>query len=120
MYQKQRGATFWSWLVVGAMASVYIVVGVQLVPVYKENISVKQALKNLKNVNNLSLNKDTVYKHLSKQFNIDNVDRIKKEHIKIVRKKGRGGKVHVIYDVKISIFGSDFSLVVDFDESVTL
>ena len=119
MLVRQKGASMWSWLVVMAMASIYIIVGLQLVPIYFENLSVKKALKNLEEIDREQRTKKQIVKALQKQFLIDSVNTVKTEHIKI--KPIGSGKlsISIDYDARVTVAGNLY-VVVEFRERVDI
>ncbi|MCO7225467.1 DUF4845 domain-containing protein [Pleionea sp. CnH1-48] len=118
MFRRQKGASIWSIMMIGAMVGGYGMVGIQLVPVYIENMSVKKALESLEK-ENTKMSKAQVNRKLAAQFNINQVERVTKENIHF--KPTRGGKmrVSIVYDVKIDLV-SNLSVLVEFDDSVEI
>ena len=86
MKRKQSGLTFIGFVIVLAVAGLFIYVGMKLVPMYTEYYSVKKALASLANEDNIANRsapdiKERLFKRLYMSYALD----IKKEHVKIER-----------------------------------
>jgi hypothetical protein len=86
MKRKQSGLTFIGFVIVLAIAGLFIYVGMKLVPMYTEYYSLKKALASLANEDGIANRsapevKDRLFKRLYMSYALD----IKKEHVKIER-----------------------------------
>ena len=86
MKRKQSGLTFIGFVIVLAVAGLFIYVGMKLVPMYTEYYSLKKALASLANEDGIANRsapevKDRLFKRLYMSYALD----IKKEHVKIER-----------------------------------
>jgi len=86
MKRKQSGLTFIGFVIVLAVAGLFIYVGMKLVPMYTEYYSLKKALAGLANEDGIANRsapeiKERLFKRLYMSYALD----IKKEHVKIER-----------------------------------
>jgi hypothetical protein len=86
MKRKQSGLTFIGFVIVLAVAGLFIYVGMKLVPMYTEYYSLKKALASLANEDGIANRsapdiKERLFKRLYMSYALD----IKKEHVKIER-----------------------------------
>ncbi len=119
MYQKQRGASMWQWLIVGGMAAVFIYVGIMLFTVYFENMSVKKALQSIEQLDKDKRSKSDIKKKIENQFNVNQVTRATGDNIKFKTLKSGGLEVSVEYEVKIHLVSNIYVLTV-FNDKVEI
>lgn len=80
LFNKQVGASIWSWMIVGAMVVTLFVCGLQLLPLYMENYAVKSALNSIandeeiKSTDLLNNKKRLVLKGLDSRFMVNNIE----------------------------------------------
>lgn len=98
MKHKQRGMTLIGFVMVLAIAGLFIYVGMKLIPMYTEFYSVKKALAAMANEDGIA-NKSAadVKRSLAKRLNMSYAGTIKSEHVKVER-KGPGWFVTVEYE----------------------
>ncbi|WP_144391401.1 DUF4845 domain-containing protein [Pleionea sediminis] len=116
MLTKQRGASFWQWLIIGGMAGVFLYAGLMLTPIYMEGMSVRKALLSVEK-SNVGRSQNEILKKIQANFQIDQVERATTKDIKF--KNLRNGKLEVSieYNAKVQMFGNLY-LLVEFRESV--
>ena len=116
-HKKQKGLTLISTIfVLGLIAAVTLLV-LKIGPLYMDHNKVVQALHSLKNrpeIENAS--KREVWNALNKQFGMNYVYDVKKEHVKVTSRDGYL-KVQIVYHVKQPIV-SNLSAWIDFDDSI--
>lgn len=88
MKRKQSGLTFIGFVIVLAIAGLFIYVGMKLVPMYTEYYSVKKALASLANEDGIANQsapevKQRFFKRLYMSYALN----IKNEHVKIERRE---------------------------------
>ena len=88
MKRKQSGLTFIGFVIVLAIAGLFIYVGMKLVPMYTEYYSVKKALASLANEDGIAnvaapVVKERFFKRLYMSYALN----IKREHVKIERRE---------------------------------
>ncbi|NVJ61797.1 MAG: DUF4845 domain-containing protein [Gammaproteobacteria bacterium] len=118
MYQKQRGASMWQWMFYAAVGFLGLYVALNLTPIYIEGMSVRQALAKLEHQGGGSSKREIMAK-LEKQFQLDQVNSVKKEHIKF--RQVRDGKLEVTieYEKRVPLIGNLY-LLVDFKNKATI
>lgn len=97
MYQKQRGATMWQWLFYVAIGFLGLYIALNLTPIYIEGMSVKQALAKLEKQASGSTKREIMSK-LEAQFQIDQVNSVKKEHIHFRQVRDSRWEVKIEYE----------------------
>lgn len=86
MKSKQRGLTFIGFVIVLAVAGLFVYVGMKLVPMYTEYYSVKKALASLANEDGIANQAAPVVKErLFKRLYMSYALGIKRENVKIER-----------------------------------
>lgn len=98
MKHKQRGMTLIGFVIVLAVAGLFIYVGMKLIPMYTEFYSVKKALAAMANEDGIA-NKSAadVRRSLEKRLSLSYAGTIKREHVKIER-QGPGWMVTIAYE----------------------
>lgn len=88
MKRKQSGLTFIGFVIVLAVAGLFIYVGMKLVPMYTEFYAVKKALASLANEDNIA-NKSAgeVEKMFFKRLYMSYALTVKNEHVKVERRE---------------------------------
>lgn len=88
MKRKQSGLTFIGFVIVLAVAGLFIYVGMKLVPMYTEYYSVKKALASLANEDNIaSRSAPEVKQRFFKRLYMSYALNIKNEHVKVERRE---------------------------------
>lgn len=106
MKHKQRGMTLIGFIVVLAVAGVFVYCGMKLFPMYSEFYSVKQALEGLAaepGISNASPAKirDLFFRRLY----ISYAENVEKKNVKIERDEG-GYTIYVDYEVRKPLIGN--------------
>jgi Domain of unknown function (DUF4845) len=119
MDHKQRGITLMGFIFLLLVAAFFALIGMKLVPVYSEFMSVKSSMNALAKEGGMG-DKDIsdIQKDLQRRFDIDYVDSIQAKQAKLM--PGTGGKqLNMNYEVRTPfVYNIDF--VVKFDYSVDL
>ena len=88
--KKQRGMTFWGWLVVLGIVGVAALVGIKLFPKYYDFFSVKSIVNQIAEEDYVTAPKaQQVWKSMNKYLDVNYIEYIKKEHLKVKKRKGR-------------------------------
>ena len=100
MKRAQGGMTLIGFIIVLAVAGVFIYMGMKVIPMYSEFYSVKEALHGLAGEPGIA-NKDPaeIKKLLFRRLDISYADTVEPEHVKIVRKDS-GYLMTVKYEVR--------------------
>lgn len=113
---KQNGMSVFGISIVLVFVVLVIIIVLKLIPVYIENFTVASALTSLED-SEVSLDKAGIRNRLMKNFQINNIDVVKKEHITI-KDIGHGKKqVTIEYEVRLPLMGN-IDAVVQFLDSV--
>lgn len=107
MHIRQKGATIWVNLIWVLMGVSIAVIGLKVIPVYLDSYTVTGALDGLKSQPDLAKLKDKdIHKILEKQFQINSVRHIKKDHILIQRNKKskKLENIQINYEVREHLF----------------
>ena len=116
-YKKQQGMTLISLTFLLGLIGFFTLLVLKVGPIYMNHSKVVHALETLKNRPDIAnKSKREVRRSLSKQFNMNYVDHIKKEDIKVDSHHGYV-KVQIKYHVKELLF-YNLSVWVDFDNSI--
>lgn len=114
--QHQRGLTMISWVIIIALASLLVVMGLKLFPVYMEHFSVSSSLKSLSTDDGLrGVSPGELRTALEKRLQINDVKSVDKDAITVAR-NGGVYEVNVAYEVQIPfVYNIDF--LVSFDDT---
>ena len=116
---QQDGLTAVSILLIILMIGGAVFVAFQLIPVYIEHFGVVSSLKSLEQEPGLhSKSQIEIQTMLRKRLEINDVKRVSKEDIEIKRQQN-DTNIRIAYEVQVP-FVSNISLLVAFDNSVTL
>lgn len=116
---KQQGLTFISWLVIIVVAGFLVMVGIKITPVYIEHYAVKKSMESLRAEPLISRKTVTeIRKMLMRRLDMNNIQYLGKEEIKISRASGVT-TITISYEKRKPIVGN-ISLVMTFDDSVEL
>jgi len=116
---KQRGLTAISWLLVIAVAAIFVTLIIRLVPVYIDGFSVYESLESMKTETNLkNFPVKAVKKKLLTRLNINSVYSVTGDDIYVTKKSGKT-TIEVEYEVRQNVAGN-LDLVVSFQKAVTI
>jgi len=116
---KQHGLTAISWVVVIAIAAMFAIFLLRLIPIYIDGYSVRESVNYMGTQKKLAKYPARgIKKSLLKKLNINSVYSVTAEDIYVTKK---GGKVivEVDYEVREKIIGN-LDFVVSFHEEVTI
>lgn len=116
MAKRQQGMTLISWILVFIVAGIFGIVGIKTVPAYLQYLSVKTTLNKVaQEANDNGWRGTEVWSSISKKLDVNNVNYIKKEHIKAGKKKN-GYEIKLDYSHHVPLF-ANIELVVVFDHT---
>ncbi len=113
--KKQQGVTGASVIGIVALVLFFALILIRLAPVYIEHFSVKDSLKSLAEEQKPGTPAQMRDK-LQKRFSINQIERVKKEHVSFER-KGRNYIVTVKYEARVP-FISNIDFVASFEDSI--
>ena len=114
---RQEGITAIGALVILVLVGFLALAVLKLFPVYMEHFSVTASMESLKEKpGDGPLNKRTLEKLLMRRLNINSVDSVDREHIKVEPVSG-GFLVSVAYEERVP-FMANIDFVVSFDDEV--
>ena len=115
-YRKQRGLTLISFFILMGFIGFFVLLILKVGPIYLDHSKVVHSLEALKSRADIEKNtKREIWTLLNKQLQMNSVDHIKKENVKITTRSNYL-KVQLIYHVKQPLFGN-LSVWVDFDNA---
>ena len=118
-FSKQHGLTTISWIVVIAIAALFAIFLLRLIPIYIDGYSVGSAVKNMKTEKKyVNSSVRGIKKALLRNLNINSVYSVNAEDI-YVTKKGDNIIVEVDYEVREKIVGN-LDFIVSFHKEVTI
>ena len=105
-YKRQKGITMWSFAFVVGVIGLFFYIGINLVPVYSENVAMKDALEaSLKNVGRAEVRKKKIIETVDKRLYIDGYyDVPDLNEVLKVEKKRTGTKVTLEYKKEVPLF----------------
>jgi len=116
---KQRGLTAISWLLIIAVALVFITFLLRLIPIYIEGYSVYDSLEGMKSDPKIaSYQTRRIKKTLLKRLNINSVYSVTADDIYVTKKPSKT-IIEVDYEVREKIVGN-LDFVVRFDKEITV
>jgi hypothetical protein len=117
--QRQQGLTMISWLLIFMVMGFFIMLGLRMGPIYMQNYMVKNIMQELQQEPLISRKPlIEIRKMLQRRFDINGIENLKREHIKISRAGGET-TVAVVYEVRQPIVGN-VDVVVSFNETLEL
>lgn len=112
----QRGMTAIGWLIVLGLVAFFALLVLRLTPVYLEHYKVTSALQSLHEEPFITRKTNPeIMTLLMRRLDIDDVDRVKRDNIKIENQRGKL-TIRVIYEVRIPMV-ANIDAVVSFDDS---
>jgi len=119
LVSKQRGLTAISWVVIIAIAVLFITLLLRLIPIYIEGFSVYESLEAMGNDKKVAKYQTAaIKKSLLTRLNINSVYSVTRDDI-YVTKKGGKTTIEVDYEKRENVVGN-LDLVVSFRKSVTI
>ena len=116
MVSKQRGITLLGFIMVLIVIAIFAVVAMNLFPVYREGMSVKNAMESVAsqpNATNMGL--PALQKSLQKHFDIDYIENVSGKEVTLIRDKG-GARLALTYEVrKHLVYNLDFVAMFDYE-----
>ncbi|MEN8167088.1 MAG: DUF4845 domain-containing protein [Pseudomonadota bacterium] len=117
--KNQHGLTMISWLLVLTMVGFFIMVGMKLAPVYLQHYTIMNILESVQKESLISRKPVAeIRTMISRRLNINSVDKLKRENIKIRRSSGIT-TIEVNYEERRPIVGN-LDAIMTFNESVEL
>jgi len=117
MRSKQRGVTFFGWIVLLIPWAVVGYAGIRLAPVYLNYMKVVRALNLVESDAAGSDNPNAIRSTISKHFEIDMVEYPTAKDIKVTKAGSGGWDVEASYDDEAPLF-ANLSLHLVFDKTV--
>jgi hypothetical protein len=114
---RQRGVTFFGWIVLLVPWAVVGYAGIRLAPVYLNYMKVVRALNLVESDASGSDNPQAIRATISKHFEIDMVDYPTAKDIKVTKGSGGGWDVEASYDDEAPLF-ANLAIHVTFDKVV--
>jgi hypothetical protein len=116
--RHQQGLTAIATIAILILVAFAVFLLLKMVPVYLEYFNVASSVNSLKDVPDLGQkSKEDVRDLLKRRLEINDVKRVKPDHIKITR-SGSATTVAVAYEVRVSVLGN-IDLMFTFDKTVT-
>ena len=117
--RRQRGLSFIGGVAVVGIFGLLLISFFRVFPIYNENFTIKSVLKGLKDDQDIDVkSKRAIWAALDKRLYINEVNSIKREHVKIERKDGKT-TVTVTYETKKPYIANLF-IGGNFSESVVI
>lgn len=117
--QKQRGMTLTGWMTVVALILFFALLGMKIVPIYLENLTVKDVVKTLKDEPLITKKSAAQVKSMvMKRLDINGVYDLTSEHVTVKKSPGIM-KVDVTYTVQKKMVGN-IDILVSFSDQVEL
>jgi len=115
--RKQRGMTLIGMLFVAAVAGIFLLAGIRLVPIYLEYLKVETTLREVKkDLDGSNAGPGQIRRAIERRFDIEAVRAISHRDIEIER-SANGYLVTADYEGRAPFLGNVY-LVMDFDKSV--
>lgn len=116
--RAQRGMTFISWVVVFAVAGLFALVIMKLIPIYIEHNAIRSAMKAAAAELPAASSVRSAQVAMAKRLGVNDVDVVEAEDFELV-KDGPQTYLEIEYEARTGLFGN-ISLVVGFSESFEL
>jgi len=116
---RQQGLSFVGWMALVAIFGLLILSFFRVFPIYNENFTIQSVLTGVKNDQDIdSKSKRAIWDAISKRLFINEIHSIKRENVKIVRKKDKT-TVTITYEARRPYIGNLF-IGGNFSESVVI
>lgn len=104
--KRQGGASFLVWMILIAVLGFGTVIGFRLVPIYLEAYTVEKVLEDVAlESRGKKRNKHQIWSLISRRFDINNVDDVKKENFTFTREKGKT-TIAIRYETRTKLVGN--------------
>lgn len=101
---KQRGMGMWGWMGMIVLFGFLALVGMKLVPVYIQSMTVAKVLEQVGEDREFAgASAGVIREAIMKRLSINDVDQVKREHIKIEAVRG-GSQITLNYEVRVPLF----------------
>ena len=116
---RQQGLSFVGWMALVAIFGLLILSFFRVFPIYNENFTIQSVLTGVKNDQDIDpKSKRAIWDAVSKRLFINEIHSIKRENVKIVRKKDKT-TVTITYEARRPYIGNLF-IGGNFSESVVI
>ena len=116
MQSKQRGASFFGWVVIALLVSVVGLLAARLVPAYIDYQTIISLIEALPRDQVHTMPKSEIRESLQKRFLINNIRDLKVADIITIEHKREGTSLLLHYEVREPLF-YNISVVVTFDRT---
>ena len=115
---KQNGMTFWSLLMVAAVAIFFVLLFFKLLPPYLEHAKVKTALENIARQPGANdMEKGQIKAAFDRRFSIEDVSDIDLNKALSVEKKPGSMTIRIVYERRVPL-AYNVTALIEFDDSV--
>lgn len=119
LVSKQKGMTLTGWMTVVALILFFALLGMKIIPIYLENLTVKDVIESLKDEPLITKKSSVQVRDMvMKRLDINGVYDLKKEHVTVKKSPGVM-KVDVTYTVQKKLAGN-MDILISFSEKVEL
>ena len=119
MISKQKGMTLTGWMTVVALILFFALLGMKIVPIYLENLTVKDVIAGLKEEPLITKKSSGEVKSMiMRRLDINGVYDLKGDHVSVKKSPGVM-KVDITYTVQKKLVGN-MDILVSFSEQVEL
>lgn len=116
--QRQKGMTFLGYVIVIGIIGFFAVMAMKLAPIYLEYQSVVRIMNNVAQQSPSGTPPRAIRDAIQKQFDVNNIDRVKGSEIEVKRNKGTT-TISIDYEARTKFAGRLWFLML-FDHSVNL
>jgi hypothetical protein len=104
--KRQGGASFLIWLILIGLLGFGTVIGFRLMPIYIQAYTVEQILEDVAlDSQGKKRNKHQIWSLISRRFDINNVNDVKKESFSFTREKGKT-TIAIQYETRTKLVGN--------------
>ena len=115
--RKQLGMGSLEWLVILFVGGILLSTGIKLVPIYIDNMAIKDAFKTIYSAQNPAKSKPRaadIAELINKKLVTNNIHYLSKDNIAIDYSSGSDMQLNLKYDVRIDVVGN-IDAIVSFD-----
>ena len=117
--RRQQGISSPGWLLIASIAGFFILTFFKVYPMYYEHYKISATLNSIQQDPSVDVtSRSDIWDKIQKRLFIDNVQTIKREHVKMARKDGKT-TITVSYEARTPYFGN-LSLVGSFNQTVVI
>lgn len=117
--RRQRGASFWQFLIVACVGGFFVLVGLRVAPLYFNELKVATAVKDVARRSDPSTSLADIRTALNRHWDIDDIEQIEPKDIRLSRGTGQGAVLSWDYDAQARLF-SNVYIVINFTGSRAL